>query len=79
MTTGNAIDAKRASVGLINSVLALAKLDAGIDETVERLASARRCHHRNQAGMAYSQSHTLAECLEFEAVHQKACLESEDS
>ena len=80
LTTGNAIDAKAAlELGLINSVLPLKKLDAGIDETAERLASAPPLVISGiKQALAYSQSHTLAECLEFEAVHQKACLESED-
>ena len=80
LTTGNAIDAKAAlDLGLINSVLPLKKLEAGIDETAERLASAPPLVIAGiKQALAFSQSHTLAECLEFEATHQKACLESED-
>ena len=80
LTTGHAIDAKAAlSLGLINSVLPFKKLDAGIDETAERLASAPPLVIAGiKQALAYSQSHTLAESLEFEAAHQKACLESED-
>jgi len=80
LTTGNAIDAKAAlDLGLINSVVPFKKLDPGIDETVERLASAPPLVIAGiKQALAYSQSHTLAECLEFEAQHQKACLESQD-
>ncbi len=80
LTTGNAIDAKAAlELGLINSVLPFKKLEAGIEETAERLASAPPLVIAGiKRALEYSQSHTLAECLEFEASHQKECLESED-
>jgi 2-(1,2-epoxy-1,2-dihydrophenyl)acetyl-CoA isomerase len=80
LTTGNAIDAKAAlEMGLINSVVPFKKLDAGIEETVERLASAPPLVVAGiKKALGFSLSHTLAECLEFEAVHQKECLESED-
>ena len=80
LTTGNAIDAKAAlDLGLINSVLPFKKLDAGIEETAERLASGPPLVIAGiKQALAYSQSHTLAECLEFEAAHQKECFESED-
>ena len=63
LTTGNAIDAKAAlDMGLINSVVPFKKLDAGIEETCERLASAPPLVIAGlKKALAYSASHTLAE------------------
>jgi 2-(1,2-epoxy-1,2-dihydrophenyl)acetyl-CoA isomerase len=80
IATGEPIDALQAvSLGLINRVVPVERLDAAVDELAARLAAAPALAIAGiKRALAYGDSHRLAEALEFEAVTQKTCFESED-
>jgi 2-(1,2-epoxy-1,2-dihydrophenyl)acetyl-CoA isomerase len=80
MATGAIIDAQQASeFGLVNCVVALKDLDEVVEEWCRRLRSmAKLAIAGIKRALSYGESHTLAEALDFEAVTQQTCYESED-
>jgi 2-(1,2-epoxy-1,2-dihydrophenyl)acetyl-CoA isomerase len=80
MATGAIIDAQQASeFGLVNCVVPLKDLDEVVEEWCRRLCSmATLAIAGIKRALSYGESHTLAEALDFEAVTQQTCYESED-
>ncbi|MBZ5592276.1 MAG: enoyl-CoA hydratase [Acidobacteriia bacterium] len=80
MITGAIIDAQQAAEwALVNCVVPLKDLDGVVDQWIARLRSGALLAFAGiKRALTYGESHTLAEALEFEAVTQKACYESED-
>jgi 2-(1,2-epoxy-1,2-dihydrophenyl)acetyl-CoA isomerase len=80
MATGAIIDAQQASeFGLVNCVVPLKDLDEVVEEWCRRLRSmATLAIAGIKRALSYGESHTLAEALDFEAVTQQTCYESED-
>lgn len=80
MATGAIIDAQQASeFGLVNCVVPLKDLDDVVDEWCRRLGSmATLAIAGIKRALSYGESHTLAEALDFEAVTQQTCYESDD-
>jgi 2-(1,2-epoxy-1,2-dihydrophenyl)acetyl-CoA isomerase len=80
MATGAIIDAQQASeFGLVNCVVPLKDLDGVVDEWCRRLGSmATLAIAGIKRALSYGESHMLAEALDFEAVTQQTCYESED-
>ena len=80
MATGAIIDAQQASeFGLVNCVVPLKDLDGVVEEWCRRMRSmATLAIAGIKSALSYGESHTLAEALDFEAVTQQTCYESED-
>ena len=80
MITGAIIDAHQAAEwALVNCVVPLKDLDGVVDQWIARLRSGALLAFAGiKRALTYGESHPLAEALEFEAVTQKACYESED-
>jgi 2-(1,2-epoxy-1,2-dihydrophenyl)acetyl-CoA isomerase len=80
MAAGAIIDAQQASeFGLVNCVVPLKDLDGVVEEWCRRLRSmATLAIAGIKRALSYGESHTLAEALDFEAVTQQTCYESED-
>ncbi|PYP84200.1 MAG: 2-(1,2-epoxy-1,2-dihydrophenyl)acetyl-CoA isomerase [Blastocatellia bacterium AA13] len=80
MATGDLIGAADAlALGMINRVVPFEQLDSVVDELAARLAaSAPMALARIKQGLVYAASHDMAEALEFEAVNQAACFQSDD-
>lgn len=80
MVTGAIIDAQQASeFGLVNCVVPLKELDGVVDEWCRRLRSmATLAIAGIKRALSYGESHPLADALDFEAVTQKTCYESDD-
>jgi 2-(1,2-epoxy-1,2-dihydrophenyl)acetyl-CoA isomerase len=80
IATGEPIDALQAmSLGLVNRIVPAGRLDAVVDELAARLAASPPLAMAGiKRALSYGDSHQLAEALEFEAVTQKTCFESED-
>ncbi len=80
MATGAIIDAQQASeFGLVNCVVPLKDLDGVVEEWCRRLRSmATLAIAGIKSALSYGESHTLAEALDFEAVTQQTCYESDD-
>jgi 2-(1,2-epoxy-1,2-dihydrophenyl)acetyl-CoA isomerase len=80
MATGAIIDAQQASeFGLVNCVVPLKDLDEVVDEWCRRFRSmASLAIAGIKRALSYGESHPLAEALDFEAVTQQTCYESDD-
>jgi 2-(1,2-epoxy-1,2-dihydrophenyl)acetyl-CoA isomerase len=80
MATGEIINAQDAlALGLVNRVVAAAELDAAVSEMATRLAASPSVAlARIKEGLNHGQNNDLASALEFEAVNQAACFQSED-
>src|SRR6185369_16540509 len=80
MVTGAILDAEQAAEwGLVNCVTQLKELDAVVDEWARRLKAGPALAIAGiKRALSYGESHTLAEALDFEAVTQKTCYQSED-
>jgi len=80
MVTGAVIDAQQAAEwGLINAVVPFKDLDGVVDQWIARLRSGPLLAYAGiQRALTYGGSHTLAEALDFEAVTQQTCYESDD-
>jgi 2-(1,2-epoxy-1,2-dihydrophenyl)acetyl-CoA isomerase len=80
MATGAIIDAQQASeFGLVNCVVPLKDLDDVVEQWCRRLGSmATLAIAGIKRALSYGESHTLAEALDFEAVTQQTCYESDD-
>jgi 2-(1,2-epoxy-1,2-dihydrophenyl)acetyl-CoA isomerase len=80
MIMGAIIDAQQAAEwGLVNSVVPLKELDDIVDKWIGMLRSGPGLAYAGiKRALTYGESHTLAESLDFEAVTQKMCYESED-
>jgi 2-(1,2-epoxy-1,2-dihydrophenyl)acetyl-CoA isomerase len=80
MITGAIIDAHQAAEwALVNCVVPLKDLDGVVDQWIARLCSGALLAFAGiKRALTYGESHTLAEALEFEAVTQKTCYESQD-
>jgi 2-(1,2-epoxy-1,2-dihydrophenyl)acetyl-CoA isomerase len=80
MVAGAIIDAQQAADwGLINAVVPLKDLDEVVDQWIARLRSGPLLAYAGiKRALSYGESHTLAEALDFEAVTQQTCYESDD-
>ncbi|MDQ3256651.1 MAG: enoyl-CoA hydratase, partial [Acidobacteriota bacterium] len=80
MATGDALSADEAhALGIVNRVVGTEELDATVDALARRLAEAPRLAlSAMKAGLNHAASSDLAAALDFEAVHQNACLHSPD-
>ncbi len=80
MVTGAVIDAQQAAEwGLINAVVPFKDLDGVVDQWIARLRSGPLLAYAGiKRALTYGESHTLAEALDFEAVTQQTCYESDD-
>jgi|SRR5688572_25817390 2-(1,2-epoxy-1,2-dihydrophenyl)acetyl-CoA isomerase len=80
MATGNTIGAAEAlSLGLVNQVVPVEKLDSVVDALVETFRAAPAIAlGKIKAALTRSQNADLASALEFEAVNQADCFHSED-
>jgi 2-(1,2-epoxy-1,2-dihydrophenyl)acetyl-CoA isomerase len=80
MVAGAIIDAQQAADwGLINAVVPLKDLDEVVDRWIARLRSGPLLAYAGiKRALSYGESHTLAEALDFEAVTQQTCYESDD-
>jgi 2-(1,2-epoxy-1,2-dihydrophenyl)acetyl-CoA isomerase len=80
MITGAIIDAQKAAeFGLLNGVVPLKDLDGVVEEWCRRVLSmATLAIAGIKRALSYGESHTLAEALDYEAVTQKTCYESND-
>jgi 2-(1,2-epoxy-1,2-dihydrophenyl)acetyl-CoA isomerase len=80
MVGGYLVDAEQAlELGMVNQVVAPEELDAAVGHWAMRLANGPRLAIAGiKKALHYAGTHTLAEALDFEAVYQKTCFESED-
>jgi len=80
MATGEIITAGQAhDLGLVNRVLPLGELDQAVDELAARLAASPAIAlAKMKAGLNHGQQADLASALDFEAVNQAACFQSND-
>lgn len=80
MATADIIDAQRAlELGLVNRVVGEEELDAAVEEMAARLASGPSLAFAGiKAALNVGETGTLADALEAEAIHQKACIQSDD-
>jgi 2-(1,2-epoxy-1,2-dihydrophenyl)acetyl-CoA isomerase len=80
MVTGEIIDAQKAlALGIVNRVVAFEELDAAVNEWAARLCSGPTLAIAGiKKALSYGETHTLAEALDFEAVTQKSCHQSDD-
>ena len=80
MVTGAVIDAQQAAEwGLINAVVPFKDLDGVVDQWIARLRSGPLLAYAGiKRALTYGESHGLAEALDFEAVTQQTCYESDD-
>jgi 2-(1,2-epoxy-1,2-dihydrophenyl)acetyl-CoA isomerase len=77
---GETVTAQEAfKLGIVNRVVPYGELDATVDKIAERLKNSPALSLANiKAGLNYGLTHSLAESLEFEAVHQAECFHSAD-
>ena len=80
MVTGAIIDAQQASeFGLVNCVLPVKELDQVVDDWCVRLRTGPALAFAGiKRALTFGESHTLAEALDFEAVTQQKCYQSQD-
>jgi 2-(1,2-epoxy-1,2-dihydrophenyl)acetyl-CoA isomerase len=80
MATGRTIGADEAlSLGLVNQVVPVEKLDAAVNALVETfLAAPAIALGKIKEALVHGQSADLGSALEFEALNQAACFRSED-
>jgi 2-(1,2-epoxy-1,2-dihydrophenyl)acetyl-CoA isomerase len=80
MTTGRTVGADEAlSLGLVNQVVTVEKLDAAVNSLVETLLAAPALAlGKIKEALVHSQTAGLASALEFEALNQAECFHSED-
>ena len=80
MVTGAIIDAQQAAEwDLVNCIVPLKDLDHIVDQWIARLRSGPLLSFAGiKRALTYGESHTFAEALDFEAVTQQTCYESED-
>jgi 2-(1,2-epoxy-1,2-dihydrophenyl)acetyl-CoA isomerase len=80
MVTGAIIDAQQASeFGLVNCVLPVKELDQVVEDWAARLRAGPALAIAGiKRALTFGESHTLAEALDFEAVTQQKCYQSQD-
>jgi 2-(1,2-epoxy-1,2-dihydrophenyl)acetyl-CoA isomerase len=80
MATGEIISAQEAlRLGLVNRVLSIGELDGAVDEMAARLAAAPAIAlAKMKSGLNHGLQSDLASALDFEAVNQAACFQSDD-
>jgi len=80
MATGEIFSAQDAlAFGLVNRVLPVGDLDGAVDEMAARLAAAPAIAlSKMKAGLNHGLQSDLAAALDFEAVNQAACFQSDD-
>ena len=80
MATGDIVSAGEAlAIGLVNRVVPVAELDNTVNQMAARLAAAPSIAlAKIKQGLVHAENSDLASALEFEAVNQAACFQSED-
>ena len=80
MVTGEVFGAERAhELGLVNEVVAPEELEATVDAWAARLAQGPSLSYAGiKRALNFSETHSLAEALDYEGVEQKKCILSED-
>jgi enoyl-CoA hydratase/carnithine racemase len=80
MATGESVSATEAQrLGIVNRVVATEELDATVDRLAARLAQAPRLALANmKSALNHAASTDLDAALDYEAMHQSACLHSPD-
>ncbi len=80
MVTGEVFGAEKAhELGLVNEVVAPEELEATVDAWAARLAQGPSLSYAGiKSALNFSETHSLAEALDYEGVEQKKCILSED-
>jgi 2-(1,2-epoxy-1,2-dihydrophenyl)acetyl-CoA isomerase len=80
MVTGEIFDAQKAlALGIVNRVVPFEELDAVVEEWAARLCSGPTLAIAGiKKALSHGETHSLAEALDFEAVTQKGCHQSND-
>jgi 2-(1,2-epoxy-1,2-dihydrophenyl)acetyl-CoA isomerase len=80
MATGDIIGAQEAlALGIVNHVVPVSELDKTVDEMAARLAASPSVAlAKIKEGLVNGETSDLAAALEFEAVNQAACFQSDD-